>query len=111
MTITHIVLFQFKSDVTPETINDITERMLSLKECCVHPKTQKQYIKASSGGIDNSPEGLQNGITHAFVVEFDSAADRDYYVNDDPKHREFVQRVGKSLEKAQVIDFTDGVFQ
>jgi hypothetical protein len=23
MTITHIVLFQFKSDVTPETINDV----------------------------------------------------------------------------------------
>jgi hypothetical protein len=54
--------------------------------------------------------GQQNGITHAFVVEFESAADRDYYVNEDPVHQEFVRKVGKVLEKAQVIDFTDGVF-
>ena len=54
---------------------------------------------------------MQNGITHAFVVEFESSEDRDYYVNDDPIHNEFKKIAGKVLEKAQVIDFIDGVFK
>lgn len=53
---------------------------------------------------------IQNGITHAFVVEFSSAEDRDYYVREDPTHKAFVQSLDGVIEKAQVIDFTDGVF-
>ncbi|OCK97770.1 uncharacterized protein K441DRAFT_685414 [Cenococcum geophilum 1.58] len=110
MGVTHIVLFQFKSSANPEAINDISRRMLALKDDCIHPTSKKPYIKSASGGTDNSPEGIQNGITHAFIVEFESAEDRDYYINDDPAHDEFKKLAGKVLEKAQVIDFTDGVF-
>jgi TFIIF-interacting CTD phosphatase-like protein len=85
--------------------------MLALKDSCVHPTTQKPYIKSASGGTDNSPEGIQNGFTHAFIVEFESTEDRDYYVNDDPSHDEFKTLAGKVLEKAQVIDFIDGAFK
>ena len=53
----------------------------------------------------------QNGITHAFIMEFETAADRDYYVNEDPVHKEFKELAGKVLEKAQVVDFTDREFQ
>ncbi|KAJ5089478.1 stress responsive A/B barrel domain protein [Penicillium argentinense] len=111
MSITHVVLFQFKSSVTAEVINDVCSRMLALKDDCLHPLSQKPYIKSSSGGIDNSIEGIQNAISHAFVVEFSSAADREYYVRNDPVHQEFIQSVGGLLEKAQVIDFTDGIFE
>ncbi|KAL5362636.1 hypothetical protein BJX96DRAFT_154282 [Aspergillus floccosus] len=110
MSVTHIVLFQFKADATPEVVKDVCSRMLALKDECIHPTSQKPYIKFSSGGADNSPEGIQNGITHAFVVEFASAADRDYYVKEDPTHQEFVRSLGGVIEKAQVIDFTPGVF-
>ncbi|KAL1986299.1 hypothetical protein VTN96DRAFT_6667 [Rasamsonia emersonii] len=110
MGVTHIVLFQFKPGVSAETMKDVCARMLALKDQCIHPSSQKPYIKASSGGIDNSIEGIQHGITHAFVVEFESAEDRDYYVQKDPAHRAFVESVGSVLEKAQVIDFTPGVF-
>ena len=83
-------------------------------------------------GKDNSPEGLQvrtihpvlfplaflrqladnkqNGMTHGFVVEFASAADRDYYVSTDPVHQNFVKSIGDVLEKPTVLDFTDGVY-
>lgn len=37
----------------------VCARMLALKDTCIHPTTQKPYIKASSGGIDNSIEGIQ----------------------------------------------------
>jgi hypothetical protein len=33
--------------------------MLALKDNCLHPLSQKPYIKSSLGGLDNSIEGLQ----------------------------------------------------
>lgn len=33
--------------------------MLSLKENCLHPASQKPYIRSSIGGADNSIEGIQ----------------------------------------------------
>ncbi|KAF2267610.1 hypothetical protein CC78DRAFT_530698 [Lojkania enalia] len=111
MGITHIVLFQFKADASPESINDISRRMLALKDGCIHPTSKKPYIKSASGGTDNSPEGAQNGITHAFIVEFENAEDRDYYVDKDPFHNEFKKRAGTILEKVIVVDFTNGEFK
>lgn len=52
----------------------------------------------------------QNGITHGFVVEFASAEDRDYYVMTDPAHQAFVTSIGDLVEKAIVVDFSDGVY-
>jgi hypothetical protein len=43
-------------------------------------------------------------------VEFESAEDRDYYVRKDPAHLAFVKSIGDVIEKAQVLDFTPGVF-
>ncbi|KAF2431000.1 hypothetical protein EJ08DRAFT_649313 [Tothia fuscella] len=111
MGITHIVLFKFKSSASPEDVDNICQKMLALKDHCIHPTNRQPYIKSASGGIDNSPEGVQNGITHAFVMEFENAEVRDYYVDKDPVHDEFKKLAGKVLEKAQVIDFSDGVFK
>ena len=36
--------------------------------------------------------------------------DRDYYVKHDRTHKEFQELAGKVVERAQVIDFIDGVF-
>ncbi|RAK95613.1 uncharacterized protein BO80DRAFT_321448, partial [Aspergillus ibericus CBS 121593] len=58
----------------------------------------------ASGEKDNSSEGIQNGITHAFVVQFPTAEDRDYYVKQDPAHQAFVKSLDGIIEKAQVID-------
>lgn len=54
---------------------------------------------------------IQNGITHAFVVEFANAEDRAYYLEKDPAHLEFVASLKGVVEKAQVVDFTNGVFE
>ncbi|KAJ5098648.1 stress responsive A/B barrel domain protein [Penicillium argentinense] len=110
MSIVHIVLFQFKAGLDAKVINETCQRLVGLKDNCLHPSSQKPYMKVSSGGADNSPEGIQNGITHAFVMEFASAADRDYYCKEDPVHLEFVRSLSGLLEKAQVIDYSPGVF-
>ena len=84
--------------------------MLALKDRCVKPDTKQPYIQSFVGGKDNSPEGMQQGLTHIFIVEFASAEDRNYYVDTDPAHRAFVEKHAPSLAKAQVVDFTPGVF-
>ena len=49
-------------------------------------------------------------MTHAFVVEFASKEDRDYYVKKDQAHAEFAKRLIGSVEGALVIDFVAGEF-
>ncbi|KAF5619466.1 hypothetical protein F52700_11749 [Fusarium sp. NRRL 52700] len=110
MSITHTVLFQFKDNVDPKDIKKTCDDFLQLKDLCVHPASNKPYIISLQGGKDNSPEGMQNGITHGFVATFESAEDRDYYVKTDPAHQAFIAKVGDLLEKAIVVDFTNGVY-
>ncbi|KAH0494658.1 hypothetical protein TgHK011_008249 [Trichoderma gracile] len=110
MSITHTVLFQIKADANPEDVRAACNRFLALKDNCIHPTTNAPYITSLKGGQDNSPEGLQNGITHGFVVEFNSAEDRDYYVKTDPAHQAFVKSIDGLVEKAIVVDFSDRVY-
>ncbi|EHK42218.1 uncharacterized protein TrAtP1_011901 [Trichoderma atroviride] len=111
MSVIHIVLFKYKSSATAEAVQNAVSEMLALKSGCLHPTTQTTYIKALTGGINNSPENLQNGFTHAFVVEFASVEDRDYYVDKDPIHEAFKTNNGPTIEKACVLDYTVGVFE
>ncbi|KJZ76796.1 hypothetical protein HIM_03673 [Hirsutella minnesotensis 3608] len=108
--IVHVVFFQFKPDLAPTERQELCDRMLELKNSCLHPRSEKPYIRSSVGGLDRSIEGVQGGITHAFVVEFASQEDRDYYVHEDPAHRAFVELMLPKLVKAQIIDFSPGVF-
>lgn len=92
----------------------------------MHPSTRRPYILSISGGKDISIEKLQvliptasltradwwhqNGISHAFVLQFNSNEDRDYYVDSDPVHQAFKEAAGAIVEKTIVVDFQDGVF-
>ncbi|KAF2114958.1 stress responsive A/B barrel domain-containing protein [Lophiotrema nucula] len=110
MTITHIVMFTFKSTASSDDVRKICDRFIGLKDTCIHPTSKQPYLVSAKGGTDNSPEGIAGGLTHAFVLDFASIEDRDYYVDKDPVHDQFKKDVGVLLEKAQVIDFEDGVF-
>jgi hypothetical protein len=52
----------------------------------------------------------QNGLTHAFVVQFANPDDRNYYVETDPAHRAFRKTIEPLVEKVTVLDFTHGTF-
>jgi len=110
MAIVHVVLFEFKSTATPEQVQAACQRMLGLAQTCVRATTKTPYIQTSYGGKDNSPEGLQFGLNHGFVVHFESAEDRDYYTNDDPAHMEFKKSLDGLVAGVRVVDFEPGVF-
>lgn len=101
--------------------------MLALKNGCLHPTTKQPYIRSLTGGLNNSPEGrnvspnrevadaviancVEDGLTHAFVVEFDNGGDRDYYVKDDPVHQDFINQHAPNFEKVCVVDYAVGQF-
>ncbi|KAI0165865.1 stress responsive A/B barrel domain-containing protein [Xylariaceae sp. FL1272] len=105
MPLNHLVLLQLKADISAETVDQVCNEFRALKDTCVRPESKKPYIRSLTGGKDNSPEGMQNGIQYAFVAEFENEADRDYYVNTDPSHKNFKITNGPKMEKVIVIDY------
>jgi hypothetical protein len=115
--ITHIVIFQYKSDTTTAQKNDIACAFLALRTACLSPNDNPNFTSAGSpyildiiAGSNNSSEEPARGYEHAYIVTFSSGPQRDYYVNQDPAHDAFKKKVGPLLEKVVVTDFTDGVW-
>ncbi|KAF2636501.1 dabb-domain-containing protein [Massarina eburnea CBS 473.64] len=110
MAIIHIVLFGFTESATPDQVDEVCKRMMALSEKCIHPTSQKPYVKSFKGGKNNSPEGHAAPHTHGFVVEFENDEDREYYLNKDPEHLAFVKFVGGFVSSVKVLDFEPGNF-
>ncbi|KAJ6015900.1 hypothetical protein N7540_010491 [Penicillium herquei] len=108
MTVTHIVLLQFTPEATEEDRQNVAIGVQNLKNECIHPNTGMPYIISMSAGRDMSIEGCQHGITHAFVSQFSTTDDRDYFVQKDPAHMALVQSAKSKLAKVQVVDFIEG---
>ncbi|KAK1226467.1 hypothetical protein PQX77_010551 [Marasmius sp. AFHP31] len=110
MPIVHVVQFGFNSSTSSEKIAEICSAMLALKDKCIQPETKKSYIKSATGGIDNSPEGYQGGVTHVFIFEFENTKDRGYYVEEDPAHKELKNSLEGVVNVVRVVDFEPGQF-
>ncbi|RPB17377.1 hypothetical protein P167DRAFT_561665 [Morchella conica CCBAS932] len=111
MTITHIVMLKYPEGTSEATIKQTLDDAIALKSTCLHPKTGKPYMLSVKAGRDNSPEGIQNGFTHLFVMEFENAEDRDYYVAKDPVHQVYVKMLGAlPIGAVMVMDFEGGCY-
>ncbi len=95
----HIVLFKFKPETTPEKVAEIVAAFEAL------PSKIKE-IKDFKWGTNNSPENLNKGLTHAFILTFDNEKDRDAYLPH-PAHKAFGGIVGAWLADVTVVDFTN----
>ena len=69
----HVVLFKFKEGTSTDALNAMTTAFSELPG-------KIPEIKDFEWGLNNSPEGLEKGFTHCFLVTFKSAADRDTYL-------------------------------
>ena len=93
----HVVLFRYKPDATAERIRQVEQSFRGLTESI-------PGIVGFECGTDNSPEGLAQGFTHAYVVTFSSEAARDVYLPH-PAHQQFVEQVKPLLAGVLVVDF------
>ncbi len=93
----HIVLLQFKPEVTDETIADLFCQIEALSESI-------PGILMYSSGENNSPEGLNQNCTHGFVMLFESVEARDNYLPH-PKHEKVKQALLAVIESAVVFDY------
>lgn len=95
----HIVVFNFKSSITEDQKNQITEALAALQD-------KIPGITAFEHGINESPEGLNPEFTHVYQFTFEDAAARDAYLPH-PEHKKFGEMLGEMdvVEGAFVVDY------
>jgi hypothetical protein len=93
----HVVMFKFSESATPDKIQKIEEAFGAL------PQKIKE-IKGFEWGTNCSPEKLNQGLTHCFILTFTSDKERDAYLVH-PAHKAFGKSLGSDVEKVTVLDF------
>ena len=93
----HIALLKFKEGTTQDYIDQALDQLLELSESI-------DGIEDYVSGTNNSPEGLNQGFTHGFVMTFRDAAARDAYLAH-PDHENFKKGVLPSIESVAIFDF------
>ncbi|MDN2579315.1 Dabb family protein [Aquibium sp. ELW1220] len=83
--IRHIVLTRFKPDMTENEIADIYAGLSALTDSL-------QGARGFTGGRSASPERIERGYMHGFVIDFDGWAELKAYA-DHPKHRALGARI------------------
>ena len=93
----HVVMFGWKPGTDTVAIDKVVSAFGNLEH-------KIKLIKAYEWGINNSPENLNNGLTHCFTLTFNSEADRDaYLIHPDPKA--FVAVLNPAPDKVTVVDY------
>lgn len=93
----HVVLVKFKPEIRQADVNKLTDAFNDLK-------SQIDTIVSLESGTDISPEGLSQGHTHAFVLTYATAVDRDAYLVH-PAHQNFVELIKPMVDGVTVVDF------
>jgi len=96
----HVVIFKFKETCSAAEVQKVVDGFRGLK-------AKIPQIASFEFGTNNSPEGLNDGFTHCFLVTFKDEKDRDVYLPH-PAHKAFVDVLKPHLEKAMVIDYWAG---
>ena len=95
----HVVVFRFKPDASPAKIRQVTDAFAALKN-------QIPGILAFEHGVNDSPEKLDQGFTHVYLLTFTNAAARDAYLPH-PAHKAFGALLGSLgvFDAAFVVDY------
>ena len=93
----HVVLFAFTQEAGPAAVAEVCERFTRLP-------AQIDLICDFEWGTNVSPEQINRGYTHCFVLTFASDADRDAYLVH-PAHQAFVTAMAPVLASALVVDY------
>ena len=93
----HVVLFKFKNNADEKGIQTVIDAFKELPR-------KINLIKDFEWGVNNSPENLNQGLTHCFFLTFTSEKDRDAYLVH-PAHKAFGNILKPYLDKVTVVDY------
>jgi hypothetical protein len=93
----HVVSFKFKPEAKKEQIDEVVAAFRDLKK-------KIPLIQELSWGTNVSPEKLDKGFTHGFLLSFKTEKDRDAYLVH-PAHKAFANSLGPVLADAFVLDY------
>jgi hypothetical protein len=93
----HVVILKFKDDAPPAEVAKIENSFVALK-------SKIPLVKDLEWGINESPEGLDQGFTHVYFVTFENKADLENYLPH-PEHAAFVELLKTQIEKVLVMDY------
>ncbi len=93
----HVVLFKFKDGAPAEEVKKIEDAFAGLKE-------KIDLITDFEWGLNESPEGLDQGFTHVYFVTFKNKEDLEKYLPH-PEHKAFVELLKPQLDKVLVVDY------
>ena len=95
----HVVVFKYSENATDAQIKEITDAFRALKD-------KIPGIVDFEHGVNNSPEGLNQGFTHVYLLTFEDVEARDTYLPH-PEHKAFGELLTGSgiFEGAYVVDY------
>ena len=93
----HIALMKFKEGTSEEQVQEILDQVLDITETI-------PGIEDYVSGPNSSPEGLNQGYTHAFIMTFVDAAARDAYLPH-PEHERVKGMIMPRVDSLLVFDF------
>ena len=92
----HVVCFKFKEEAAQEQIDKVCKDFADLKN-------KIPGILRYQAGVNISPEGLNKGFKHCFILTFKNVKARDAYLPH-PAHKEFGKSLGGLISDVFVID-------
>jgi Stress responsive A/B Barrel Domain len=98
MTLRHVVLFGFGKDQSAAAIAEVVRRFAKLKELV-------PGMDHFEWGENVSPEGLDRGHSHAFLLTFANSQARDAYLVH-PDHAAFGAWVQPFVSSVTVLDYS-----
>lgn len=93
----HVVFFKFKDSATPEQVQALEQAFAELAK-------KIDTVTGFEWGTNVSPEGLNDGFTHCFLVTFKDKAGLEVYLPH-AAHQAFVAQLKPQLDKVFVVDY------
>jgi hypothetical protein len=91
----HIVAWRFRDETTDTQIERFSEAFRTLQDTI-------PGIIGFEHGVNNSPENLNRGLTHVYLLTFESIAARDAYLPH-PEHKKFGETIRQMGIVAEVF--------
>ena len=93
----HIALFKFKEEISVEKIDETFDQILDVSESV-------DGIEDYVSGPNNSPEGLNQGCSHGFVMTFENVEKRDAFLQH-AEHERLKQLMADKVDLTIIFDF------